>query len=80
MDSPLDILLFYMDCIASEGLIPNVGFICDIMMIHCVSCHMHGRVLIFVFHICLSGNLCSGYRSSFMYSLDWRSCFAPIIA
>ena len=45
-------LLYFIDHIASEGVISIVGYDYDIILIRRVSCHMQGRVLTFVFYIC----------------------------
>ena len=52
MDSLLVILFSYFNSIAFEGVISSVGYNCGIILIHRVSCYMHGHILTFVFHIC----------------------------
>jgi len=78
MDSPLVISFSYINNIAFEGVVSNVGYDCGIILIRRVSCHMNECVLTFVFYIYCFGNPCSDYVSS-LFSLDQRRCFAPII-
>ena len=62
-------LLYFIDRIASEGMVFNVRYDYDIILIRRVSCHMHRHILTFVFYICYFGKPCSGYISSFVFSL-----------